>query len=48
MINLLYFYSEHELMRTYCTEALQYGEQRFSASTERHITVILNPAASDG
>jgi len=42
-------YEEQSLMRSYCKEALAYGEQTQSlASKPYHVTVILNPAAHGG
>ena len=42
-------YEEKSLMRSYCKEALAYGEQTQSlASKPYHVTVILNPAAHGG
>ena len=42
-------YNERELMRSYCKEALAYGEITQSLTTKPyHVTVILNPAAHGG
>ena len=42
-------YKERELMRSFCKEALAYGEMTQSlANKPYHVTVILNPAAHSG
>lgn len=42
-------FKERELMRSYCKEALAYGEITQSLATKPyHVTVILNPAAHSG
>lgn len=42
-------YKETELMRSYCREALAYGEIGQNLTTKScHVTVILNPAAHNG
>lgn len=42
-------YKERELMRSYCKEALAYGEMTQSLTIKPyHVTVILNPAAHSG
>ena len=42
-------FKEHDLMRAYCKEALNYGEKNQNVTSKSyHITVILNPAAHGG
>ncbi|KAG0719268.1 Acylglycerol kinase, mitochondrial [Chionoecetes opilio] len=42
-------YEESVMMRQLCEEAMSYGEvQRPLGEADRHITVLLNPAAQDG
>ena len=42
-------FKEHDLMRAYCKEALNYGEKHQNVTSKSyHITVILNPAAHGG
>lgn len=42
-------YEENTMMRELCEEALSYGEvSRPLGEADRHITVLLNPAAQDG
>ena len=42
-------YKEQELMKSFCKEALSYGEMTQHLTTKPyHVTVILNPAAQGG
>jgi len=42
-------YETSQMMRKFCEEALKYGEEPIPMDEkERHVTVLLNPAAKDG
>ena len=46
---VLFFYRDEQLMRAYCEEAQEFGEKLYYlGDKERHVTVIVNPAANEG